>query len=138
MYYPQVAAWELGNELDIPSHSKNVTPALAANDFVTLVKSNLSHQYPADLDADADHRQYRQHRQHQSKRTPMLFGSDPTNSGVMNSHKKKTEHSRWFEEYVGNLTEKGVWLDGLTYHHYYQAELLNRPNLSPTEFFDRQ
>jgi hypothetical protein len=98
---PQVVAWELGNELDIKGHGKNFSPALAAADFAILIKANVSTGRPGS----------------QPPRRPMLWGSDPTNGGTVVS---RTLHSQWFADFVGNLTAGKVWLDGLTYHHYYK------------------
>eukprot|EP00040_Diaphanoeca_grandis_P036346 m.231481 g.231481 ORF g.231481 m.231481 type:complete len:605 (+) comp33601_c1_seq1:385-2199(+) len=112
----QVAAWELGNELDIHSHNqstqgnKNFTAAMVAKDFAVLVKSNMSSS--------------------SLRQRPMLLGCDATNSAVSGGSKGK-----WFGEFVGNLTEMEVWIDGLTYHHYYKYEPLLQES-ALTDFFD--
>ena len=99
---PPISAWELGNELDVKGHAKNFTPAMVAQDFATFAASNVSSTNGLGG----------------GSRSPLLFGSDPTNSGVYLPCKNpkwcRLGHSYWFQEFVGNLTERKVWLDGVT------------------------
>ena len=80
-----------GGELDIKVHGKNFTPAMVAEDYATFAASNVSSSSSKPG----------------SGRSPMLFGSDPTNSGVYlpckNPKGCRVDHSYWLKMFASNL-----------------------------------